>query len=382
MKNTIYKYIFYEFSLYFITTLFALSSIVWTVQAVNYLDLVTEDGHAFSIYFQYSLLTLSKILTKLIPFCFLLASIFTILKFEKDNELIVLWSSGLNKIFVVNYLVRIALIIMFVQLILTTIINPKLLNLSRNILKNSEFAFVTSMFKEKVFNDSIDGLTIFIGESRSDKTYTDIFIRDESSVITTAGAKSSTIFSKSGYLSKDEKQLILLNGIIHKLDFANKINVVKFEKTTLNLKGLSTKSISQPKMQETTTLDIMKCAKNISLFIPLVTKVSTHNCNETKRGKMDVRIELNKRFGMPFFIPVIALVCSFLLTSRKDKKIYKYNKYIYFFISFVILAMAEITVRYSGNSWGHTAAYYLFPIITIPIFYFTLFKKFKYENLF
>ena len=63
MKNTIYKYIFYEFSLYFITTLLALSSIVWAVQAVNYLDLVTEDGHAFSIYFQYSLLTLSKILT-------------------------------------------------------------------------------------------------------------------------------------------------------------------------------------------------------------------------------------------------------------------------------------------------------------------------------
>ena len=382
MKNTIYKYIFREFALYFITALLALSSIVWTVQAVNYLDLVTDDGHAFSIYFQYSLLTLSKILTKLIPFCFLLASIFTILKLEKDNELIVLWSSGLNKIFVVNYLVRIALIVMFIQLIFTTIINPKLLNFSRNILKNSEFAFVTSMFKEKVFNDSIDGLTIFIGESLGNNTYTDIFIRDESSIITTAGAKSSTIFSKSGYLSNDEKQLILLDGVIHKLDYTNKINVVRFEKTTLNLKGISTKSITQPKMQETPTLDILKCAKSISFFMYLASQKLEHNCNETKRGKMDVRIELNKRFGMPFFIPVIALVCSFLLTSRKDKKSYKYNKYIYFFISFVILTIAEITVRYSGNSWSHTAAYYLTPIIIIPLFYFTLFKKFKYENLF
>lgn len=373
MKNTIYKYIFYEFSLYFITTLLALSSIVWTVQAVNYLDLVTEDGHAFSIYFQYSLLTLSKILTKLIPFCFLLASIFTILKLEKDNELIVLWSSGLNKIHVVNYFVRIAIIVMFIQLTLTTIINPKLLNLSRSILKNSEFEFVTSMFKEKVFNDSVEGLTIFIGNKNSNKTYSNIFIRDESSVITTAGAKSSTIFAKSGYLSENEEKLVLLNGIIHKLDYANKINVVKFEKTILHLTGLSTKSIIKPKMQETKTLDMFQCARKIK---------SDHNCNESKRGRMDVRIELNKRFGMPFFIPVIALVCSFLLSSRKDKKIYKYNKYIYFFISFVILAIAEITVRYSGNSWGHTAAYYLTPIVTIPLFYFTLFKKFKYENLF
>ena len=58
MKKTIYKYIFYEFTRYFTTTLFALSAIVWAVQAVNFLDLVTEDGHAFAIYFLYSLLTL------------------------------------------------------------------------------------------------------------------------------------------------------------------------------------------------------------------------------------------------------------------------------------------------------------------------------------
>jgi lipopolysaccharide export system permease protein len=381
MKNTIYKYIFYEFSVYFITALLALSSIVWTVQAVNYLDLVTEDGHAFSIYFLYSLLTLSKILTKLIPFCFLLACVFTILKLEKDNELIILWSSGLNKIYIVNYLIRISLIIMFLQLTLTTIINPKLLHLSRTVLKNSEFEFVSSMFKEKKFNDAVEGLTVFIGKKNNDKSYSDLLIRDESSVITSAGSKSSTIFAKSGYVSKDETKLILQNGFIHKKDYANKIDVVKFEKTTLNIKGISTKSINKPKIQETKTLDMIRCIRR-NLDTHKTKFEVTHNCQKTKRGIMDTRIELNKRFGMPFFIPVIALVCSFLLSSRRDKKTYIYNKYIYFFISFVILTIAEITVRYSGNSWSHSAVYYLIPIATIPLFYFTLLKKFKYENLF
>ena len=86
MKNTIYKYFFHEFLRYFTITIFALAVIVWTIQSVNFLDLVTEDGHSFSIYFAYSLLTLSKILTKLIPFCFLVAVILTIIKLEKDNE--------------------------------------------------------------------------------------------------------------------------------------------------------------------------------------------------------------------------------------------------------------------------------------------------------
>ena len=86
MKKTIYKYIFYEFVRYFTITLFALAAIVWAVQTVNFLDLVTEDGHAFTVYFLNSLLTLSKIFTKLIPFSYLIASVLMILKLDKDNN--------------------------------------------------------------------------------------------------------------------------------------------------------------------------------------------------------------------------------------------------------------------------------------------------------
>ena len=96
---------------------------------------------------------------------------------------------------------------------------------------------------------------------------------------------------------------------------------------------------------------------------------------------MNIRIEINKRFGMPLLIPLISLVCSFLLSSRKDKNIYNYNKYIYFLVGFAFLALSEIIVRYSGTSWIHSAFYYLFPIAMIPLFYFTLIQKFKYENL-
>ena len=126
-------------------------------------------------------------------------------------------------------------------------------------------------------------------------------------------------------------------------------------------------------MQETPTIDILLCMKG--------EKVNMHNCSYTKKSKMDLKIEINKRFGMPFFIPLIALVCCFLLTSRRDQKMYNLNKYIYFFVGFVILAFAEITVRYSGNSWNHTAIYYLIPVGMMPLFYFALVRKFKYENL-
>ena len=374
MKNTIYKYFFHEFLRYFSISLFALAIIVWTIQSVNFLDLVTEDGHAFATYFTYTFLILSKIFTKLIPFCFLIASVFTIIKFEKDNELIAIWTSGLNKIHIVNLLLYISIIIMFFQLIFTSFVNPSLLNLSRTVLKNSELQFIPSLLKEKEFNDTIEGLTIFVDKKDENQIYSNIFIRDDGNVLSNIGTTSSTIFAKYGYVSVDEKHLVLKNGNIQKLKEDGNVNIVKFEKTTLNLSGIATKSISEPKMQETSSIKILRCI--------LKMETNMHNCQQNKKSLMDVKIEMNKRFGMPIFIPLIALVCSFLLSSREDKKLYNYNKYIYFFISFVILVLAEITVRYSGISWRHTIIYYSLPILIVPVFYFFLIKKFKYENVF
>ena len=374
MKNTIYKYFFHEFLRFFSIILFALAVIVWTIQSVNYLDLVTEDGHAFATYFTYSSLTLSKVFTKLIPFSFLLATILTILKFEKDNELIVVWTSGLNKIYIVNLIFRISLIIMFVQLIFTSIINPTLLNLSRSILKNSELQFIPSLMKEKEFNDTVEGLTIFVDKKDANQIYHNIFIQDDGKILSNVGNTSSTIFAKRGYISNDEKTLVLHNGNIQNLKKNGSVNIVKFNKTILNLSGISTKSISEPKLQETSTIKIIRCLKNKD--------VNIQNCKQNKKALMNIRIETNKRFGMPVFIPLMSLVCSFLLSSRKDKKIYNYNKYIYFFIGFAILSLSEIVVRYSGTSWIHTAIYYLVPVGMIPLFYLVLIRKFKYENLF
>ena len=379
MKNTIYKYFFYEFSRYFIITLFALASIVWVVQAVNFLDLVTEDGHAFTIYFTYTLLTLSKVFTKLIPFCFLISTVLTILKFEKDNELIVLWTSGLNKIHMVNLIFRISLVVMLLQLTLTNLVNPQLLNLSRTVIKNSQLQFIPSLLKEKQFNDTVESLTIFVENKSEDGVYENIFILDEGKILSNIQALESggddTIFAKSGYVTSDEKNLVLLDGNIQKLNDDGSVNLVKFEKTIFDLSGITTKSISDPKIQETSTIQIIRCIQYQYFNYP------KNLCERYSGNFTDTKIEINKRFGMPFFIPLIGLVCCFLFMSRKDKKISEFKKYIYFFIGFVFLMTGEITVRYSGISWNHTFIYYLIPLSMLPIFYFFLIKTIKYENL-
>jgi len=377
MKNRIYRYIFHEFIRNFIVTLFAFAAIIWTIQAVNFLDLVIEDGHAFKIYLLYSLLTISKVLTKLIPFTFLIASIITILKLERDNELIVLWTSGLNKIFIVNLIFRISILMMFVQLLMATTINPKTLNISRTLLKNSELQLVPSLLKVKQFNDTLKGLTIFVENKKVNGMYENIFIKDEGRVLTQVSGGSSTIFAKSGYSTKDGKNLILFNGNIQTLEADGNIGIITFNKTIINLSGLSTKTTSEPKIQETPSLRVIECMQEKNLKNCIKTKNKEVEQHHLKQNK----IEFNRRFGMPIFIPLVALISCFLLLSRNEKKISGFYKYIFFFIGFAILVGSEITVRYSGTSLHHAAIYYLIPIGLIPFVYLSLIRTFKYENL-
>ena len=372
MKNRIYTYFFHEFTRYFLLTLFAFTAVLWTVQAVNFLDLVTEDGHAFKIYSLYSLLTVPKILTKLIPFAFLSASILTILKLEKDNELIILWTSGLNKMNIVNLILRISIIVMFLQIFMASVINPSSLYLSRDLIKNSQLQFIPSLLKEKKFNDTVKGLTIFVEKKNVNGNYENIFIRDDGKVLSQISSGSTTIIAKDGYVTKDENGLVLLNGNIQKIE-KGKLSIIKFEKTTVNLSNLSTKTISETKIQETSTLKILLCLQNYN--------VNLHNCNGYEKNVRDIRIEINKRFGMAVFIPLIGLIVCFLLNSRRDKKNFYYRKYIFFVYSLTIIITSEITVRYSGLSLNHLMIYYLFPLTMLPITYLILIRSFKYENL-
>ena len=97
LQNKIYQNYIIEIFKTFLTILFGLSIIAWTVRAVNFLDLIVENGYPVITYFQYSFLNLFGILTKFIPLSFLLALTIFIVKQIQENELIILWTSGVKK---------------------------------------------------------------------------------------------------------------------------------------------------------------------------------------------------------------------------------------------------------------------------------------------
>ena len=124
LKNKIYNYIALEILKSFILILFSLALIAWTVRSVNFLDLIVDSGYSTSTYFTYSLLNLTNIVTKFIPLSFLLALLITVIKLERQNEFLVLWTSGVAKAKITNLFFFISIIILILYIIFSTIITP------------------------------------------------------------------------------------------------------------------------------------------------------------------------------------------------------------------------------------------------------------------
>ena len=74
MKKLIFQKFAQDTLLFFVTMCLTIGLIVWTLQAVNYFDFVTQDGHGLKTYFSYIVFNFPKIIHRIIPLFFLFLS--------------------------------------------------------------------------------------------------------------------------------------------------------------------------------------------------------------------------------------------------------------------------------------------------------------------
>ena len=172
-----------------------------------------------------------------------------------------------------------------------------------------------------------------------------------------------TIIAKSGVIK--EKKMFLFNGQIISSSQNLENEIIKFEQLNVDLGNLTTSTIKEPKIQETSTKKLLSCffKKNIDKIF----------CNEN--FKKEILPTLNRRIIIPFYIPVLSLICSLLLI--KSKKIY-FNKFLIFLYSFLLLIFTELAVRYTGLNKHTLLAFLILPFSLLILFY--IFLKYKFSK--
>ena len=70
MKKILFRKLLSDYMRFLLLALISTSVVIWVFQAVNYLDIIIEDGRDYIVYLNYTLLNFPKIISKILPFAF------------------------------------------------------------------------------------------------------------------------------------------------------------------------------------------------------------------------------------------------------------------------------------------------------------------------
>ena len=371
MKKIIFRKLLSDCLIFSLLTLFGISSIIWVFQAVNFLDIMIEDGRNHNIYLIYTLLAFPKIITKVLPFCIFFSFSYIFIKYEMRNELIIYWNHGIEKISLINFFLLFSIIILFFQIFSLTIIVPKSQEVAKSLLRTSDVDYFEGLIKPKKFNDNIKNLTIFAEDKNSKDEFINIYIKKK-----TAENNFQITFAKKGiFEQRDENKILVLYNGQTLNNNNNKITNFEFSKSDFGLGNLESHLTIYKKIQEQPTIDLIICIKSIYLK----QKVKLLNCNQS--NPRNVYKELFKRFIVPFYLPLLILISAINLIISKENVNYLKLRFIIFILGIFAIIISESSLGFIDDVFVKNILLILIPIILVLALYSTLLYKFKLSKI-
>ena len=372
MDKLIFRKLSQDIFSFFLLSSLAITVIIWVIQGVNLLDIVSEDGHAIQVYFSYSILTIPKIFSKLLIFTYFLTLFIILNRYEENNEILVFWINGIKKISFINFIAKLSIIFVLLQLFLSTIIVPYSQNLAQEYLKNSSIEFFPKLIQEKKFTNLMNNLTIFADQYDINGVLKGIYIKEkinDSEYKIIIASEGNLIKSKNGYNFK------LYDGKITNIDSKGNFNL-GFKETVYELSTLGSKTRKEKKLSETSSLFLFDCLEK---FLDLRKDTKIRCGNENSFLIKDIYEEFFQRIIQPIYIIILSLLSSSIILKSKIKFLPSYYKSFLFILGFSIIIFSELSYKFVGYSNLTEIIFIFLPIIFIIFFYFIILIKSKFN---
>lgn len=371
MKKMLFRKLLLDYMSFFLIALLSSSVVIWVFQAVNYLDIMIEDGRDYQIYINYSLLNFPKILNKLFPFALFFSLFHVITKYENNNELIIFWTFGISKLELINFIFKFSIILMLVQIILSSLIVPKSREVAKFFLKTSKVNFFGNFVKPQKFNDTIKNVTIYSEKKDEQGNLYNLYLKKQ-----TNQNNFEITYAKKGMFkeSNNVSVLVLYDGatINAKND---KITNISFSKSDFPLSNFKSNTTTYKKTQELTSINLIKCVYS---FYIKANEISSNIENCDKKNLSNIYRELYKRFIIPFYIPLLILIPLLLTLSSKENINYTRIKIAVFFLGLFFIIFSETTIKIVSET-----IFKNFVITSMPfLFILILYSIFIYKNNF
>ncbi len=214
-----------------------MTSVIWLVTILPYLDLVINRGQSAFTFLYLILLVLPTPLVIIMPIAFFLAVLFTLNRLQSESELVVMASAGYSLRQLAMPVLGAAAIVMALTYACLLWLMPAGQRALRDKVVDIRADMAGALLNEGDFNTSQQGLTIFIRQLSSKGEIKGILVHNNRN-----RARPITYIAEKGILAQTPEgaRLIMVDGTIETSAQAGKeLQVLHFDRYTINLDQFS-----------------------------------------------------------------------------------------------------------------------------------------------
>lgn len=240
--NLLERYIFGKAMFAFLAVLLSLSGVIWIIQVLTRIDIVSSNGQTLLAYFSITLLAVPGLLLAIIPIALLISAAHTINGLNANSELVVVTAAGAsNKIIVKPFLI-LALISSIVAGGVGHYVMPTSLSYMKKFMSEMNADLISLVVREGEFNNVESGLMFHIARRNSDGSLGGILVVDNREE-----GKENTYIARKGIVvrSSDGNFLQLRDGQIQqKTTKTGQSSTVKFSSYAIDMASITNKKTS------------------------------------------------------------------------------------------------------------------------------------------
>jgi lipopolysaccharide export system permease protein len=214
-----------------------MTSVIWLVTILPYLDLVINRGQSAFTFLYLILLVLPTPLVIIMPIAFFFAVLFTLHRLQSDSELVVMASAGYSLRQLAMPVLGAAAIVMVLTYACLLWLMPAGQRALRDKVVDIRADMAGALLNEGDFNTTQQGLTIFIRQLSSKGEIKGILVHNNRN-----RARPITYIAEKGILAQTPEgaRLIMVDGTIETSAQAGKeLQVLHFDRYTINLDQFS-----------------------------------------------------------------------------------------------------------------------------------------------
>lgn len=358
------RYIFRHTLIATVFVTLVLAALVFLMQSLKLIDLVVNSGASGLFIWLQTFLYLPGFFEIIMPIGMVAGVLFIYNRLTMDSELIVLRALGFSPFRLAQPALFLAVMLGILLFLNMGWVAPTTKSEAMSLRQDIRAQMTSLIFREGIFNEAGSNLMVYIRDRDNKGRLHGLVIHDSRD----DSKPASTVIARSGVLvsSKAGQQVLVYDGSRQEVD--PKTGVMRrldFDQYTIDLpQAEKEKKERWQEPDERTTS---------ALISGLSDKGAESNSN-----RRQLRIELQKRFLLPFLVPGFALIgLSLLLIGNHDRR--GQNRKVLMAVSSVVLL--EIMFLGSYNLAKQSPAGFPLMLLTVSLPYIVAIIAFYKENM-